>query len=504
MNKRIRVLHIDDEPDTTEMTAAQLERRDERLVVETANDADTALSMISEDGFDCIISDQEMSSMSGIDILEAVREDYPDMPFILFTGRGSEEVASEAISAGVTDYLQKSGGAEQYTVLANRVVNAVETARAKSEARWSQERLQNLSEAFPDIAFYIDEDGRYVEFIAGDRSPLLYDEAETLVGQRFHEILPSETADRFYEVVQEALETEELQKIEYMLDVQAGEKWFEARIVPLETTLSDRRMVIWVARDITERKQHEQELERQNRRLDEFASVVSHDLRNPLTIAKGRLALAREDCDSEHLNAVAQAHDRMETLISSLLKLSKKGGEIEGVEPVDLGSITQDCWRNVDTAGCNLVIDESRTVKCESSQLQQLLENLIRNSVEHGSTSSKPRANDSVEHGSADGQKEPDEAVEHDDEEAETVTVTVGVLDDEGTEGFYLADDGVGIPEEERDEVFESGYSTSEDGAGFGLSIVKEIVEAHGWDIDVTESEDGGTRFEVTGVGFAE
>ena len=75
------------------------------------------------------------------------------------------------------------------------------------------------------------------------------------------------------------------------------------------------------------------------------------------------------------------------------------------------------------------------------------------------------------------------------------MTITVGDLEER--EGFYVENDGVGIPPDEREHVFESGFSTSETGTGFGLSIAREIAEVHGWEISVTESEAGGARFEV-------
>ncbi|MDZ7688269.1 MAG: response regulator [Halobacteriales archaeon] len=160
MTDEIWVLHVDDEEDFVETTTTFLERRYDRFVVEAATEAREALDRLSEEGFDCVVSDYEMPDMNGIELLEAVQEEYDEIPFILFTGRGNEEIASEAISAGVTDYLRKRGSAEQYTILANRIVKAVETARAKAEARRNQKRFESLSEAFPDVAFYIDEEGR--------------------------------------------------------------------------------------------------------------------------------------------------------------------------------------------------------------------------------------------------------------------------------------------------------------------------------------------------------
>ena len=222
----------------------------------------------------------------------------------------------------------------------------------------------------------------------------------------------------------------------------------------------------------------ERELTNQNDRLEQFASIVSHDLRNPLNVAEGRLELATTECDSEHLDHVEYAHERMRTLIENLLTLAREGEAVTDVEPVTLAPLVEECWATVETDATTLVIDTNRTVQADKSRLKQLFENLMRNSVEHGSTSSRTPSGDSVEHG------------------GEDVTVTVGALD----HGFYIEDDGPGIPVTERDDVFKAGYSTSEDGTGFGLSIVKQIVEAHDWELRVTEGTAGGARFEITGI----
>jgi len=204
-------------------------------------------------------------------------------------------------------------------------------------------------------------------------------------------------------------------------------------------------------------------LERQNERLDEFAGIVSHDLRNPLNVARGHLDLVREERDSEHLEAVARAHDRMGTLIDDLLTLSRDGKAVDDVEPVNLERLAADCWAAVATTDASIVVATEQTVCADRSRFRQLLENLFRNAVEHGGTD---------------------------------VTITIGEIEN----GFYISDDGPGIPPDERDNVLESGYSTTPDGTGFGLAIVKEIARAHGWDIHLSESKDGGARFDMTGV----
>jgi PAS domain S-box-containing protein len=220
---------------------------------------------------------------------------------------------------------------------------------------------------------------------------------------------------------------------------------------------------VWFFRDITEQETRKRELARQNERLEEFASVVSHDLRNPLNVAQGRLSLAREQRDSEHLESAAEAVDRSISLIGDLLTFAREGERANCVETVDIAEICDDCWQNVETADATLVNGTERAIRADPGRLRQLFENLMRNAVDHG------------------GQE---------------ITVTVGDLDG----GFYVADDGPGIPEGERDQVFDAGYSTAREGTGFGLDIVREIAEAHGWNVRVTDSTAGGVKFEITGV----
>jgi signal transduction histidine kinase len=221
------------------------------------------------------------------------------------------------------------------------------------------------------------------------------------------------------------------------------------------------------ARDITDRKQRKQALERQNERLEEFTSVVSHDLRNPLNVASSRLELASDECENEHLEHISNALDRMETLIDDLLTLAREGREVRQTTAVSLAETVTDCWQNVETADGELRIETDQTLQANQGRLRQLLANLLRNAIDHG---------------------------------GEAVTVTVGTTDD----GFYVADDGPGIPESERDDVFETGYSTADGGTGFGLNIVETIATAHGWHSRVTDSAAGGARFEFTGVEFGE
>jgi signal transduction histidine kinase len=246
-----------------------------------------------------------------------------------------------------------------------------------------------------------------------------------------------------------------------------------------QVTLVD-LMAQWVSYEL-ERQRTNERLARKNERLEEFASILSHDLRNPLNVLQGSLDLAEETGDPERFAACRRAADRMEGLIEDVLALARKGETVADPMPVRLADLLENCWTGVETADATLRVETDRGVMADESRLKQVIENLVRNSVEHGSTGNRAKPDDAVEHGGDD------------------VTVTVGDLED----GFYVADDGPGIPPEERDRVFDSGYSNSADGTGFGLAIAERIVEAHGWTIGVTEGADGGARFEIRGVTFA-
>ena len=123
--QEIRILHVDDEPDFADLVKTLLKREDDRFTVETATNADEGLERIHDRPPDCVVSDYNMPGMDGIEFLRALREEHPNLPFILFTGKGSEDVAGDALRADATDYIQKQSGSEQYELLANRIENAV-------------------------------------------------------------------------------------------------------------------------------------------------------------------------------------------------------------------------------------------------------------------------------------------------------------------------------------------------------------------------------------------
>jgi signal transduction histidine kinase len=261
-----------------------------------------------------------------------------------------------------------------------------------------------------------------------------------------------------------------------------------------------------VLQDITERVRRERRLRQQNEQLEEFASVVSHDLRNPLNVISARSQLARETGEVEHFDALDRAADRMDRLIDDLLQLARQGQTVDETERVSLRQVADDAWSLVNAPEADLQVESDMYVEADRDRLQQAFENLFRNAVDHvGDDVSlivEPLEYDAelgVASGSADANGDGDGSGDEDSDRTRA--------------GFAVEDDGPGIPAEERDNVFDYGHTTEEDGTGFGLAIVKEIVEAHGWEIRSVdgelastheEGEYGGARFEITGVTTAQ
>ncbi|RXK46436.1 PAS domain-containing protein [Halorientalis pallida] len=246
-------------------------------------------------------------------------------------------------------------------------------------------------------------------------------------------------------------------------------RWVETDAYPVRDEDGVTRRYVGIIDDITELKARERELTAQNERLDRFATLVSHDLRNPLQVAVSRVDAARTVADpdgevDDHLDTTAGSLDRMDRLIDDVLTLAREGQSDTDPEPVALSTASDRAWECVERTDATLTVAEDARIRADPDRIVTLLENFFRNAVEHAGG---------------------------------PVSVTVGALES----GFYVADDGPGIPEDERDVVTELGYSTSDDGTGFGLAIVREIAKAHGWELTVTESDEGGARFEFTGVG---
>jgi signal transduction histidine kinase len=204
---------------------------------------------------------------------------------------------------------------------------------------------------------------------------------------------------------------------------------------------------------------------------ESVAQILSHDLSNLLVTAQSSLELAQRNHEDEHLERTATILDNAEALVDDIVTLTRTGNQVDDVVSTELVAVAERAWPSVANSTAALQIDESRTILADASSLRLLLENLFRNAVEHGRTDA---------------------------------TVTVGIVQRTNRTGFYVADNGEGLPMAEPDRVFTPGYSTTKEGMGIGLAIVQRIADAHGWTITVMESDTGGARFEFTNVDIVE
>jgi len=343
--------------------------------------------------------------------------------------------------------------------------DVTEHKEREQELEREKQRFQTIFEQSNDAIFLLDPENDAIEDVNPEAEELLgYTREEFVSSVAISDVHPEQTDQ--YRAFLDSVQADRSGRTGRFACVSKGgdKRYCEISVSSLDIEAS--QLLIANVRDITEHKEYEEQLERQNERLEEFANVVSHDLRNPLSVAQGQLELVREDCDSGQFDPIERAHNRMERLIEDLLTLAREGNVVTDTESVELSEIAANCWANVKTDNASIVIDTNQTILADNSRLKQVFENLMRNAIEHGD---------------------------------DTVTITIGGLID----GFYIEDDGSGIPPSDRSDVFEAGYSTNSDGTGFGLRITKQIIEAHGWTVNLTEGTEGGARFEITACEFA-
>jgi len=225
-----------------------------------------------------------------------------------------------------------------------------------------------------------------------------------------------------------------------------------------------------------QKAEREHDLRVQRDRMEQFIGVVSHDLRNPLHVVEGRLELVRETGDLSHLEDAEDGVARMKALIDDLLTLAREGYAVEDRTAVSLDSLAERTWGMARTGDATLTVEGSAPVFGDENRLKQVFENLFRNAADHAGDDAVVWVGPIVDDTETGG-----------DEDRSVGRVT----------GFYVADDGPGIPADEQDDVLSvDGFSGGD--TGLGLSIVAQITDAHGWDISVTDSRAGGARFEVT------
>ena len=482
---RTQVLYVD-EPARLDRQVSTLAAVGDGFEVQGAGTASEAHETLVEGRTHCLVVAHDPPERDVVDLLDAAGA----VPVVLYAT--PEGPLFEATAGRVAGFVERTGAARVAELAA-----AIEAAVATGSPEDSVPDLAVIGEAvdaIDDVFYVYDETGGLTHWNARLNHLFGLTDAE-LHGMHATEFFLPADHEAIAAGVTEALTTGAT-VTEARAQTVDGLRTFQLTGRALTDESGATVGFCGIGRDVTDSREREWRLCRQNERLEEFAAVVSHDLRNPLTVAKGFLDVARRDEEGETpaLDRVDAALDRMDRLIDDVLTAARDGREVTETAPVDVGVAARRAWRNVDTADATLDVQATAVIDADADRLSRLFENLFRNAVEHGSTGSQnaARSDDAVEHGSTN----PDSQARQDAVEHAGPTVSVVVT---GTpEGFAVSDDGPGIPEAERERVFEPGVSGAARGTGFGLYIVRTIAEAHGWAVDVTESEAGGARFRFT------
>lgn len=342
----------------------------------------------------------------------------------------------------------------------------VGTIQDISERKERERELRMFREAVEEAGHAVlvtDTDGT-IEYVNPAFAEMTGYDHEEAIGNTPAILKSGEHDQAFYQDLWQTITNQEVWEGEIVNKRKDGKQFvIDQTIAPL-TDSGELTGFVAINRDITELKEQRRELRRQNDRLETFGRTVAHDLRNPLNVIDANLDMAkRADDPAESYTRMQGAIDRMEALIEELLALAKQGKSVLDPEPASLEAVARTAWNTVETGIMTLDIVDDRTILMDDSRVQELFANLFRNAREHA---------------------------------GDDASVRVGTIPN----GFYIEDDGPGIPPDRRDAVLTSGFTTSEEGTGFGLSIVTQIAEAHDWEVTITDGSDGGARFEFHGV----
>lgn len=495
MTPQLHIFHVDDNPLDRELVRDALEHESSQFVVTAATSRQEFENHLLAHTYDLVLTDFNILGFEGLQVIDAVYQRDPTVPVIVLTGTGSEEVAVEAMKRGAADYVLKTP--RHIRRLPMAIWSAMERKQLREESskseralQSSEERLRAFANALPDLAFILDEDGRFIQFL-NTPEHLLYESTEQQLGRLVHEVMPTPVADQIMHALRQTLETGATQTVEYQLMLSSGLTWFEGRTSPM-TLLArqgEKRLVVYIARNITSRKYAERlriEMEKEQEVIalkERFITTASHDFRTPLTIIKmsanmldGYLDNLTPEARTAKLRQIVAQVDNMIQLLDDVLTISKaNAGKIDfKPEAVVLRPYCEQIWENFrqmaeKTHRMDFVYScDHDSVLIDPNLVQYILVNLLANALKYSPS---------------DGH----------------VRFEVACEDDHLV--FRVSDNGIGIPEHDQAQLFQPFHRATNargiNGTGLGLSIVKNYVETHHGNIEFVSETNRGTTFTV-------
>ena len=488
----LRILLVED--DEHDRVAFRRAFRKGRLSCEISEcvRAEEAFSRLKQNpsSFDLVVIDYELPGRSGLDLCKEILHEQIPVPLVILTGRGSEQLAVDALKAGVDDYLIKDS-AKSYLdllpVVLRDVARKYDDRRARKKAeealRESEERFRRTVHGSEAGYVFIGADGRIADVNEAWLRMHGFGARSEVVGKHFSFALPDQDQEGALRDFAKLLLGETISAGESRRcckDGRIGYHTFSANPVLKGGKVTGAEAFLI---DTTKRKRAEEDLRRIKEVLRNFAHVVSHDLENPLVLIQGYASVLLQNHSDklgekgrtcvEHIRASAH---RMELLISDLLTLSRLGrvtAEFRDVSARDIvDKVAAGLQDRLKSKNIELVVAEDLPViHCDGERLYQVFDNLIGNASKFIGPAEKP-------------------------------IVEIGYERRGEYHQFHVRDNGIGIDPKYHHKIFDRFYrvkeTEDEEGTGLGLAIVERIVNNHGGRIWVESERGKGATFYFT------
>jgi PAS domain S-box-containing protein len=497
----VRILYIEDDPGLSRLVRTKLEVEGYRVDISATGHE--GLAAFDESLHDLIIVDYQLPDCNGLQVLETLVTRGAAVPVIIATGAGSEEIAVRAMKSGAADYINKETYDKFFRLLPSVIEKAMrqhelemQKQRAETEMRESEERLRSILASIDDAVLVTDRGGLFVAARAPGAQGRTATASSEWVGTTFRDVFPPAVAAQFEAAFAAVQANDRVEQFDYSLPTEGGEVWFNAKVSPLKDVHRDFSGVTIVARDITPRKQTEDQLrlathvaDAASRAKSDLLAGMSHELRTPLTAIIGYAEILLyeyfgpvNERQKQQLDVVLQCSRHLLDLINDILDISKiESGKAE----LELGSvrvsslITHTLVLLKETASRRKISIETRIapeltsveIAADERRIKQVIFNLLSNALKF-----------TPEGGS----------------------IEVGLALQSGSLAISVTDTGIGIPTGELERIFGAFYqikgrasSSKAPGSGLGLSLARQIVELHGGRI-WAESEGAGKGSRLT------
>ena len=465
MTEKILVLYVDDEPALRDIGKLFLERVGIFSVV-TIDSASAALALLKKKHFDAIVSDYQMPGIDGIAFLKSVRAQGDKISFVIFTGRGREEIAIEALNNGADFYLQKGGEPKsQFVELAHKIRTAVDRHRTEDALAESEERFRGITDRISDLIIVVDPQG-YTTFVSPSIISILGHPPELYFKKMVESInIPAEDAEKLGYAFERLNSGSVTEHLDFRMKKSDGSyAVFDGRALPVfkDGVYAGIQLV---ARDITDRKHAEEALQQANRKLHLLSGITRHDIKNQLMVLKEYIRTLQENVPDPALegnfNRIINTSER----IAAMIQITKTYENIGVNAPVwqDVRSLFDTAVHDTPVGKIQCINDIPNGTEVFADPLiVKVCYNLIDNAVRYGN---------------------------------KITTIRFSVLKRSDDTIIICEDDGVGVPAEVKEKIFERGFGIN---TGLGLALSREILDISGITLKETGEPGKGARFEMT------